>query len=490
MIKDIILRDTEIIKIKILKILISLPNHAISNKEVTKQTGVSQFRLQNLIEELDTEINQHITDANVSFEYDNNYLVAHNLTFSHVRLLRLEYIVNSNSFKILRYNQFENNQLPLHEFLGTNGIGQPNYYHLRKELEPVLERKTIFANVPTYIDNFEYVKRRKLASLFYSYYEDIRDPFPEVSDTVDHLIKMIDGYMPVELSKANTAKLRVCISVQLMRIKNENFLKNYSVPMSLKIEKLTQKFAEVYQNFTDDARIDVQAESIFLLSVCYSQIVVKEPEKYQDFVEFNSYVQNKNQALYTFIDKLLRDNAVNHQVDESTIEQKIDYILRLNEWLLIFDLGFTDGVPEEVYYSLVSKYPQRSLVSDEYVDKLTSTFSMELSEDSLNYLKYHYLIGFMEIIPDDSVDKNVNIALDFTNSFAYSDYIKMVLRRYPSIHIDENLMEHTDIYMSDMYSTYVNIPQIIWPNLPEKLELQKFEKIIQTTQFNKIKAYN
>ena len=110
MIKDIILRDTEIIKIKILKILISLPNHAISNKEVTKQTGVSQFRLQNLIEELDTEINQHITDANVSFEYDNNYLVAHNLTFSHVRLLRLEYIVNSNSFKILRYNQFENNQ--------------------------------------------------------------------------------------------------------------------------------------------------------------------------------------------------------------------------------------------------------------------------------------------------------------------------------------------------------------------------------------------
>jgi len=44
--------------------------------------------------------------------------------------------------------------------------------------------------------------------------------------------------------------------------------------------------------------------------------------------------------------------------------------------------------------------------------------------------------------------------------------------------------------MSDMYSTYVNIPQIIWPNLPEKLELQKFEKIIQTTQFNKIKAYN
>ena len=487
MVKDAVFRDTELIKIQILNILVNLPNHSILDKDIIKQTGVSQFRLQNLIEELDTEINQHIVDPDVSFKYENNYLTTQNLTCSHIKIIRLEYIVNSNSFKIMRYNQFENNRYKLHDFLEDNGIGQPNYYHLRKELEPLLERKTVFAMVPTYIDNFEYVKRRKLASLFYSYYTDVWDPFPEVSETVTEFINLIASKMPFDLSHANTAKLRICISVQLMRIKNKNFLKNYSVPMTLKTEELANEFSLIYKQFAQDDDVDALTEAVFLLSICYSQIVVKDPAKYGQFVEFDSYIQKKNHSLYTFLDKLLEINASDHGFSPAEIDQKIGYILRLNEWLLIFDLGFINGVPDSVYQSLVAKYPQRSLVSDQYVDKLITTFDLDLEEQSLNYLKYNYLIGFMEIIPDDSVDKNVNIALDYANSFAYADYVKMLLRRYPSIHIDDCLSDHTDIYMTDVYSDFVKIPQVVWPNLPDKKELIAFEKIVQNTQFNKIK---
>jgi hypothetical protein len=78
------------------------------------------------------------------------------------------------------------------------------------------------------------------------------------------------------------------------------------------------------------------------------------------------------------------------------------------------------------------------------------------------------MFALINAIPTAALVDKVYVCVDFSQGDLYTDYIVSTLQAFNNAHIviEENISDHTNIYLSDFYSSFITQPQIIWQDPP------------------------
>ncbi|MFZ2589524.1 hypothetical protein [Paucilactobacillus nenjiangensis] len=441
-----VLREADNLKIEILNILFDEPTHTMKDIELNQKLNTSSFKFNKVLNELHFDLQP----SSINLEIESHVVSCTGLSKILIGELRLKYLDKSSNFRILQYSLLESETIPTQDFLDSSAISQPNYYHLRHLIDAQFERTALLSSVPSCIDNYEFVTRRELSSLYYGYYSDFQDPFDQLHSTVNQIINTITQGFSLNLSTIDQTKFRICIEIQLMRISNHKHIPNFNMDVAPEYREVEAQLSEIFARFAVDEAGNPIAEADSLLSCLNSQLS-ELPERH--IFDFDAHTRKKNSVLRAYLQNLLgnpESSSTNPDLDE-----KINYILELNNWLLIYDLQYIEGVSDESYAALLAEYPSRAALAEVYTAKVISLYDLPLDKGAVNYLKYNYLLGFISIIPNSEILKTVNLAMDFSRNPAFSHYIHNLIASLPAINITAHVDDNTDIYLTDTFTTQV-----------------------------------
>lgn len=472
-----VLREADNLKIEILNILFDEPTHTMRDVDLNQALNISTFKFNKVLNELHFDLK----NTSISLVFESHLVSCTGITKILIGKLRLQYLDKSSNFRILQYSLLESETIPTQDFLDSSAISQPNYYHLRHIIDQQFERTALLSTVPSCIDNYEFVTRRELSSIYYGYYSDFEDPFQQLSGTVDHVLRTITQGFDLSLSTIDQTKIRICIEIQLMRILNHKHIPNFSMTVAPQYRPVEKQLSQIFARFAHDEAANPVAEADSLLS-CINSQVVSLPAL--NIFDFNAQTRKKVSVLSVYLHHLL-SNPTSLKVD-TDLDTKVDYILDLNNWLLIYDLQYIEGVTDESYSALINEYPSRAALAELYTAKVVALYDLQLNQEATNYLKYNYLLGFISIIPNSEILKTVNLAMDFSRNPAFSSYITQLVKNLPAINVTDNVDDRTDIYLTDTFTTQVSVPQIVWSTVPTTNDFTNLKNLMAEIQAKRI----
>ena len=125
-------------------------------------------------------------------------------------------------------------------------------------------------------------------------------------------------------------------------------------------------------------------------------------------------------------------------------------------------------------------------------DEIVSSFILGLKQQTLiqfstkdaTNLYFSYMFALINAIPNELLVDKVYICVDFSQGDLYTDYIISTLQAFNNAHIviEENVSEHTDIYLSDFYSRFITQTQIIWQDPPTPTDWAQLADTIVATK--------
>lgn len=439
-------------------------NQILTQEAILETVPVSEYKLGQLLETLNQDLASvtSTTDSHID-AIDKNVYRGNNITTTAVHEIRLMYLNRSVLFSLFNYNLLMANRESKEAFRKAHFISKTKFYATQLELRDILSHSE-FYDSPSVIKDTEYVTRLRLFEFFYTAFNGIDSPFPEMDIRVNNLIINIQAQFNFVIKPVQRTKLEIFIKIWVLRILNNAPMtveiipkQNLSRQLTERLNNIQSSFKHYFQHTLSD--LELNYLYAFLVTQQYVpgiQNVLDQknfPLAYELSDQFVEAVQSSDVLVNTahLDDQHLRDTLISIHLRFTTFYVEPSTFISFNQ----IDF-FRETYP--IFHTLVNYF----------IQAITTQRTLKLSQQESANLYFDYMFTLINCIPKELLHDRIYVCVDFSQGELYSNYIIQTLNGFSNTNlvIETNLSANTDLYLSDFYTSALKQPQIIWRNPP------------------------
>lgn len=461
----------------LLNVMIDLYHHAdnrINLDEITDKYALTKYKLDKLFNSLNSDL-AAVSDeppAYVEQSYTNQWQ-AHNLTRGILNRARLHFLERSFIFPAFEYRFLYSNIETKADFLQTRFLSRTKYYQSEDQLSQLLETENEEVRLrPSNVSTHNELDTRLfLFEFYYPLYNGIADPFPELNDRVETVVRALGNIFFVRYRPVELGQLRLIIKIWLLRMQNLQFVETprLLVQSDGKLDELRRAFPHRYD--IPEHELDY----LYATLVCRNLAGERNNLLARPMEDFPLQLK-----LTTKLMTLLKEAHLLFGLDVEATQALRVGIFQLHVQITTFYLapGALNGHTELT----------KPLTLDDEVETVISRMIASLDDDpdvntsvELNRnIHYDYLMLMATYLPIKFPENKIHIFIDFAQGSVYNDYIAKALidLHHDFIEIEPELTDKANLYLSDYPANHLNTDQMIWAMPPSAADWRRLAEYI------------
>lgn len=272
-------------------------------------------------------------------------------------------------------------------------------------------------------------------------------------------------------------KLKMFVQIQVKRLAGRHFL---SIRHMATLERDTRlPFLKNYylENIPHSGESDIDSEICYLFLFLRSQRIMTSVP-----VKFCQQLQQQYNSASKHFERILAGTPVINQTKFTGENQQqiAQHITQLTIWLMMFDyFDFTEVIaPDQSQVAM--DFPALTVLGKQLVGEAIKVFKLQLCDECRGKLLKSYVKILIADVPNDLMQDNVTICVDFVQSIVPMDYFAKLLlvNLGAGIVLTRQLSKDVDVFLSDIYMASIHdIPQV---TLLDPLKTSSWEKLRQT----------
>lgn len=467
---------------RILVVFSECQNTLVSETDLMEQFGLSTYKLRQAIELINVDLFEIGHEpASMIDNSEKGILKGVNITNEVLQLILLKYLHKSTIFSAFEYEFIYSNYMSKNIYIKKNFISKTTFYNASNQLQDILNQAKFFESSEEKGDD-EYLVSLHLFQFYYTAYNGLESPFPELDSIIEQIINQIKDGFNLSITPTKQVKLEALIKVWLLRMKNDSFLQAMENSQFNIDDVHVQKLFPIVDIVKSELKIIIsQLELNYLLVFLVTQEYVDRSE-----FEMASFTTNLASSLTDLFMQQIKQSKMfvaNVPVDFEKIEQVINDIHIQFSTFFIEPTTFTSLDQLDFFHQT---YPMfHELISD-FINLVRKNNLSDFSNEEAANLYFSYMFALINTIPSAALNDKVFVCVDFSQGTLYSDYVINTLDSFRNAHIVIETVpsENTDIYLSDFRSHRLTDPtQIIWRNPPSPHDWSRLgETIVEYTQ--------
>lgn len=482
---ETLLEGNDRIKLVIVRYLEIHSEKNVTTSELCEFVGITPFRLENAISEINHEFCQFEPIPRIKEE--GGILTTYGIDLKIVKLLKLNYFKKAPTFLLLIDTLEE--AITAKEFSKKYFFSLASVYIRQRTLSNFLGEFGIKLSKGRIIGK-ETIIRNLLFSILFEIYNGIEGPFSfETSQQIKRIYDYLVYTFNLKMHKTSQVKLELLIGIVLCRIRFKCYLDkreiffNISEAKDLQIEQAISVLAELFA-MKDHAK--QHSEISYIFGFINMEELGEMPVK----------ILEKKVAKLDLVSEKLANKMISYlNVCSSNQREQLDKQLKqkivwINRKHAIFDFVLSAFTSKAQFSYFFEAYPVFSFAVSQSIEY----FKHELvfgDESTVNQLFYEYIFLLVQICPLDYVEKPIYVCVDFSLGELYTKFITLQIEgfRNMNIEIEHRLSSKTDIYISDCMLQGMKLQQLIWKKPPSADDWQLFgDAVIRAKQNNEGKS--
>lgn len=451
-------------------------NQTISIDYFCELLGISKFKIQKYIDELNVECapKKFFSDFIVIERGD---LICFDITMEQIREQRLAYLLESPTFKL--FHDILCNPSTIEKFSKKNFLSLSKGYTIKKDLNKFLKKWKCTLK-KDHIEGDELVIRNLFFEVYYYFYNGISFPFSEeVSKVTNQLYRNLVAAFNLSIPPTQRVKLEMFLAIQWLRLKHDYRIEKSYLEVSTESLMKLQSIANVCHEAPNVLTTDERAYVFLFLS---TQDLVKAPIVFIDD-EINTMVKQLTNAfiaeMKTHLNLEKRPLIENEQEIYQHLERQLQQI---HARFFTFKFTSTTFISENQIQFFEEGHPQFHQLIKAFIHDLDRKSILVLSENEQVRLYYDYMFAMAMLLPNSYIENEIYVCVDFSHGPTYSSYIAQTIQSFKNFNIvvEQKIRANTDLYISDFLIKKLNCLQIIWKNPPSASDWEEFgNKIIE-----------
>lgn len=450
---------------QILQQLIRHHGQRVSEAQLQDQFSLTPYRLHKAITTINNDL---VTISNADNpiyldEPEKGILRGNQITTVALQKVGLIYLQRSLVFVVFEYHYIYAHQSSKTDYMKEHFISNATFYHAESRMKKIIKQLDFSHTVVSKsLTSTEYMTRLHLFQLYYTAYNGIDSPFSDLDPLITMLIDQLKAVFDISYTPTRLNKLSIFLKLWIIRVTGENPVAANlltDIPQSLvdQLQAIRALLAKEYLiNVSDDE-----------LDYLYTFLMV------QDYiaVDVTRFSPDIVPAANHLTDLFMKNVAAHHiLVDPAQLTQfpLRDKISNIHIQFTTFYIEPTTFVDASQVSFFQESYPLFDEVVSSFIMQLQRNSDFKFTAKDATNLYFSYMFALINAIPTAALVDKVYVCVDFSQGDLYTDYIVSTLQAFNNAHIviEENISDHTNIYLSDFYSSFITQPQIIWQDPP------------------------
>lgn len=251
----------------------------ISRAELAEKLDLTRYQLDKCFDNLNNDLSLVAGEA-PSYVDETIPGVWHvnNVTADMLQRIQLQYLYRATKYVILEYQFFYSTLSGKTAFAEANHLSRSSFYSGERALAKLLKKENFYT--PTsLVEDPEFTIRLHLFQLYYTLFNDIDDPFPDLDERVTKLLAIYHSSFNRVLAPTQEVKLSFFLKVWLKRLGNGGKLTEETIKTPVTDETATDFLTQVQQLLSDTYTVS-QQELDYVYYFLLSQALV-EPKNDQ-----------------------------------------------------------------------------------------------------------------------------------------------------------------------------------------------------------------
>lgn len=458
---DEILEDDFRYKLFIYKVLMLSENY-LEETILANTLELSSFKTRKYLFELIEDVQFMGIDSFIVVK-DNKIIEFKNLTqkdYNNIRRYYFEHSLQCNF--LVQVAICENYLVP--EYAEMCFLSKGSAYSIVKKINDFLVNWNIKLKKSRFIGNELDIRLFCFQLLFYYYGTHIPRSLLKNANRIETLLSDLQLIFSKSFTANQFAQLKMILCVQYTRINNKNFAEESILVSDISlIESNLSKWFNKNDLFLDKFQVTRESEFIML------------------FLVLNQYIENEG---YISIEETKGFKLLLHHLNLKKLDYIPDDFIKLAK-LLFFKweytkFSFSAFVADDQYVFFKESFPKTHELVHNIVSSIKKNDSSKWNIIKKTHLYYDLMFAFLKFKDMRRLEKFIYVNVDFSGGDIYNQFIKTNIDafNYLNIILDEKLMSHTDIYISDIYNHKVLCKQVIWKKPPLEYDWKLFAEMV------------
>ncbi|WP_056987048.1 hypothetical protein [Secundilactobacillus paracollinoides] len=396
--------------------------------------------------------------------------------------IQLQYLYRATKYVILEYQFFYSTLSGKTAFAEANHLSRSTFYSGERALAKLLKKEN-FYEPTSLVEDPEFTIRLHLFQLYYTLFNDIDDPFPDLDDLVTKLLDCYHQCFDRTLAPTQEVKLSFFLKVWLKRLGNQGNLTEETIKTPVTDETATGFLTQIQDLLRDTYSVS-QQELDYVYYFLLSQDLVS-PKDDQELA-----------ATFPLAKRLTDDFITSLQGGRIIVSRDKLNWTELRESLFSVHMQYTSFYIEPTTFTDPSKttffrdlYPAFDVIITRFITNLVQSHLVPVNGNSQVNLYFSYMFSLINSVPPEAVVDRVHIFVDFSQGCLYSSYVKKSLNAFDNANLvlESELSDDVDIYISDFHSKKVTAPQVVWQDPPTPNDWSNLADMILERKHSKLK---
>lgn len=473
------------IAFNILQMLLNQDSGSFSRDQIVQRLSLTRYQINHVFDTLNADLIA-VSGEEPSYIDEANYGIWHanNISPVIVQKLQLIFLYRSNVFAAFEYHFFYSNREPKTVFAKTHHFSRTNFYNELHSIKKILDQDNFFKPTSLVKDN-EFTIRMHLFQLYYTLFNGIDEPFPELKGLISTTLDAYQSYFQILLKPTQKVKLQIYLKVWFKRLLNNEFLPDGFLE-GLPINTTANRFLD---EISESVNSQIQLTSSELRSFYYflvSQEMIQLDDRQaltQTFPEAEQYTDGVMERLRRFGMLADADSLVWTTLRSALLGIHIQYTS-----FYIEPTTFTDSKKVEFFQEL---YPAFDLIIEDFFRYLDSVNVAPKNQNTRINLYFSYMFALINSIPPKMIGDSIHIFVDFSQGCLYTTYVSQSLDAFnhANIILEDELTSATDLYISDFQSDEIPVSQVIWQDPPTANDWSILADMILNLKQQKLSQY-
>lgn len=454
----------------------------ISEADLMEQFELSTYKLRQAIELINVDLLEIGHEpATLIDNPEKGILKGVNVSNEILQIILLKYLQKSTIFSAFEYEFIYSNYMSKNTYIKNNFISKTTFYNAATQLQGVLKQSNFFESSEKKEDE-EYLIRLHLFQFYYTAYNGLESPFPELDSLVAAVIDQIENNFNLNVTPTKQVKLESLIKIWILRLKNQSFLQTMENSQFNIDDIHVQKLFPIAAIVKEELKITIsQLELNYLLVFLVTQEYVDRSE----FVMGN-FTTDLSVSLTSLFMQELKASKMFSQVELVDFNKINDIINDIHIQFSTFFIEPTTFTSIEQLDFFHQTYPMFHEVIINFINLVREKKLIDFNNAESANLYFSYMFALINNIPSAALTDKVFVCVDFSQGTLYSEYVINTLASFGNAHliIETSPSSQTNIYLSDFRSRQLTKPtQIIWRNPPSPHDWSALgETIVAYTQ--------
>jgi hypothetical protein len=426
-------------------------------------------------------------DLREIFPTDNIYVAevkksvweVHNFSKLTLEQISLAFLRRSSMFMVFEYLVFYTDILSPHQYVQKRHVSRAVFYRRLKQAERLVRHFLVedIAEKP----GSEFQNRLLLFQLYYSAFKGYGEPLPELDPLINAVIDVCEPFFSHALRTSQRAKLSIFLRIWIMPQRNKKINSLESIQVDENNQQYPKLFAGLKQALSRNFQLS-DSEMNYL----YGFLLAKQ------YVEPTSDAEITNNfplaaAVSDDLINLIRDFQIMDHFDPS-VERRLRHdFTEVNLQLTSFYIEPMTFIRESSSKFFGKTYPSFDITIVRFMMQMDRRYNISLSPEDWVNVYYGYMFALINNVSKEEIKERVYVAIDFSQGDLYTQYVINSLDAFhhANIIVGSTVTKDTDIYVSDVYSSNVHLPQLIWEDPPTPEDWDDLGTLIEIARSGK-----